>query len=450
MPARDFDDIPFALEPHRPFGGVDEDIPLFEGAFLVAERDASVEFDGRIEYRWRPRPGVHFEGVREPFLPTDGPLTGREWERISVPSLGVTVTIDPGPNFESSVGGGSSSATILGKITSVDVGGATTLSSGSFLLSNFPRLRGSRIRSGTKIWAGRVHLVGSGWEVFLDARSDLSKVAKELQRSGRHAVTHVGRIRRSDGLLFSARQFTDVVEALLWLLSFAAGRWTPPILLAGQDDRNEVVWERWHSPRVDPWLGRFSWCDHNDWGALAKAFTGWMDLWPDPFWHEVLRLSVGRFLSVNRPDPVEEAISAAQSGLELLGWARLVQDQGAYRPRQWRDLPADEKVKALLDVANIAHAVPTELEALDRLARSENWGSGPEALTHVRNRLIHPRRRDGQFGWPHDVLVESWLLSSLYLELSLLHLLRAEGGYRCRLQSGGYSGPTTPFPWSPF
>ncbi len=50
--------------------------------------------------------------------------------------------------------------------------------------------------------------------------------------------------------------------------------------------------------------------------------------------------------------------------------------------------------------------------------------------------------------WPADVLVDTWLLASRYLELSLLQALAVNAPIRSRLSANRWRGATPPPPWA--
>jgi hypothetical protein len=155
-------------------------------------------------------------------------------------------------------------------------------------------------------------------------------------------------------------------------------------------------------------------------------------------------------VSGNHPSPVETAIISAQSGLELLGWMQLV-ESGAVLESDWRDMrqyTAGRKIAELLGLAGIDPEIPVSMESLNTL--DPNWQSGPEVIAGVRNRLVHPRRTGGGVGWTPQVLADVWLLTSAYLELTLLHAFGVNGEIRNRvLSSSPWVGSTIRPPWAP-
>ena len=141
------------------------------------------------------------------------------------------------------------------------------------------------------------------------------------------------------------------------------------------------------------------------------------------------------------------------AGLEHLMWQTLVLE-GGMSGRLYRDQDAHEKLRRLLTEAQI----PTDIDAAllpvtARFAAYEHQRQGkvldgPEVVTQIRNRLVHPRgaqervyRRDG-------LAAEVWLLTRHYLALLILHSLGYQGSYRDLRNTGGWAGDVGDVPWS--
>lgn len=166
-------------------------------------------------------------------------------------------------------------------------------------------------------------------------------------------------------------------------------------------------------------------------------------------WQQGLRVGIGQYITANRPNPVESAIIVAQSGLELLGWLQFV-ESGRVSSSDWNDprlYPAHKKIRELIALASVNPAVPARFASL--IGLDPSWRDGPAVVAGVRNRLVHPRSAGGRVGWPASILIDAWLLSSYYLELSLLHAMGVQSPIRDRLGSSPHVGATVKPPWVP-
>jgi hypothetical protein len=194
----------------------------------------------------------------------------------------------------------------------------------------------------------------------------------------------------------------------------------------------------------------FSWADPTAWASVAQAYQGYAARWVDPVWQQALKVAIGQYVCANYPSPVETAIIAAQSGLELLSWMQLVESR-LVPEADWtnkRRYPASRKIAELLHLGSIDVSIPPALSSLHGL--DQNWGAGPEVLAGVRNQLVHPRRTQRGVGWSGTILTDAWLLGSSYLELALLFALNVTGSIRNRILSPSpWVGATINPPWVP-
>jgi len=127
----------------------------------------------------------------------------------------------------------------------------------------------------------------------------------------------------------------------------------------------------------------------------------------------------------------------SQVGLELLAW-KLFADGSDVKLDQFDKLPAADKLRLLLDKAKIPQAIPSELEDLARAAKANNWRDGPQALTEIRNGIVHGQKLEKVLRLSIDVRRDIWVLGLWYLELTLLWLMRYSGLYVNRCASGKY------------
>jgi len=377
-------------------------------------------------------------------------LNGWKPTRISVPGLGLEGTV-----FEETTRVGGTfhrspyTVHIAGKLRHIQGGSAHRLRDVLFHVVNFPDFIGDWIEDESgKAWRGRLELVGSGWTITLDERRNHRDLMADFRKKGGYAITHIGTLRRGDGRRFSREDAMDVLAGLHWFLSFVRGAWTSPVLFEGHGVRSS----RWHycdSPRTDSHHGAFSWADPTSWAAVREAYASYSRLWNNPVWQQALRVAIGQYTSANDPNPLETAIIAAQSGLELLGWLQFV-ESGSVLAAHWRDpsrFPARKKISDLLALASVDTSLPAGLPSLVRLHR--DWRSGPEVVAGVRNKLVHPRRTSTGVGWSSQILVDTWLLASSYLELALLFALDVQSQVRNRILSPSpWVGSTMTPPWA--
>lgn len=66
------------------------------------------------------------------------------------------------------------------------------------------------------------------WQITIDPIFEHFKYVKQLKRMQAFGITHVGKIERVSGCLFSLSEAEDILDALGWFLSFALGADCPP------------------------------------------------------------------------------------------------------------------------------------------------------------------------------------------------------------------------------
>jgi hypothetical protein len=335
-----------------------------------------------------------------------------------------------------------------GRLRRVTGGSARRLRDAQFLVPNFPDFIGDPIRNESETWRGRLKLESGGWEVTLDSRQGLPNILRECKETGGHAISHIGRLRRVDGQRFSRPDASDVLDDLHWFLSFVRGAWTSPVLVEAGGVRSSA-WHDWRSPRVDFIDGVMSWADPTEWATVAQAFDGFMRRCQDHLWRQALRVAVGQYLAANHPSPVESALMAAQSGLELMGWLQLVETRKIPK-KDWRNMsayPASRKITELLTLGSVDLTIPARLRKL--IGLDPQWKLGPAVVAGVRNQLVHPRRSSRGIHWDGATMIDAWMLSSSYLELAMLHALDVTGPIRNRIMSPSpWPGSTIDPPWA--
>jgi hypothetical protein len=141
-----------------------------------------------------------------------------------------------------------------------------------------------------------------------------------------------------------------------------------------------------------------------------------------------------------------------QAALEMLSWVRLVESEPVYSHEDFhsRRYPAAEKIRLLLSTFNISLAIPDELPSLLAQALENNWGTGPQALTVIRNRIVHssPENRERIRDLSTYPIMETWKLGLWYMELLLLSLFEYQGVYHNRFRRDRNVRDVEPVPWT--
>jgi hypothetical protein len=309
--------------------------------------------------------------------------------------------------------------------------------------------------AGEHWWMGRWQMEVGGWKLTLDVRPDHSRVWRDLHEAHVYVMTHVMELCRADGAAFTAAEAEPVLTALHVGVSFALGRWAAPMLPVGVDSTGKVVWEDWHPGHCDPARTTSPGWWHDQQQAsltdfLGRVITAFAD--PDRLPALRLQLMFG-IAAMNDRGFVEQRVMMGAAGLEHLMWQTLVLE-GGMSERQYRDQDAHEKLRRLLTDAQI----PTDIDAAllpvtarfaaDEQHRQGKVLDGPDVVTQIRNRLVHPRGAQERVYRLDGLAAEVWLLTRHYLALLILHSLGYQGSYRDLRKTGGWAGDVGDVPWS--
>ena len=385
----------------------------------------------------------------ELFVDDDGNL------KLTLKDRGISFDV-----FCASVGGDQGGTVFLPKTSGVVVTcPSNSISNVTFHLFNFPDFMGREDhilttndppRQGWQKRCGRVVLQADGWNVILAATDRTGRLTKALKAQGGYALTHVGRIAREDGSTFSSDQLDELLKCLHYFLSFALGRWAGVALPVGFDTEGTKVFEEWglRITADGSWHGTSSWFDSHHGKLLSQVFPGFVTLWTNKLWQKPLTAALYWYLGAcdrRVGIGVDTGLILAQTALELLAWTYCVLDRkmisaAAFQPRR---LSAADKLRLLASSLNIPLEIPPHLSALHG-RRGKKWMDGMEAITDIRNSLIHPGDQQTLLDSSY---FEAWKLSLWYIDLVLLRLCGHNGKYANRLFQR-WSGQVESVPWA--
>jgi hypothetical protein len=291
------------------------------------------------------------------------------------------------------------------------------------------------------------------WLITIDIRPDFKEVWRDLRKRHVYVMTHVMEVRRGDGGTFTPEQATPVLEALHLSISFALGRWAAPMLPVGFDEAGRAVWEQWRPLHCDPGRNIDSgWWQENEHDSLIELLTQALKVFSDHDLRPALRLQF-MFAIVAAADRgfVEQRIMAGGTGLEHIMWQLLVLD-GPLEPDDYRP-PAHPHLRRVLTDAGIPTDIDSEISPTiarfitEETVRQGRILDGPDAVTQVRNRLVHPKGSQERIYSQDDLLTEVWTLTRHYLTLLILHSLGYNGSYRDLRQLQGFALDFGFVPW---
>jgi hypothetical protein len=321
-----------------------------------------------------------------------------------------------------------------------------------FHVPNFPRFTGTPVSMGAGSFnAGRLTTRTNGWVIEIDAVPHHLDLQKKLNANGGYVIGHVGRIQRVDGNPVRYESMREIGLVLRKWFSLLRSQRTEPILVCGIHE-GRVVWERWRSPSVDPWIGRRGWLPSillqqagpNALADFGPVVQGLLEMGHGSDLERVISHAIDWYTQSVTTVHVETRVILAQAGLEIMSWLRLVTEIGMSEST-FTNMPASDALRLALDHASVSAVIPSTLPALHSAARPQQGGAGqldgPGAIVEIRNGTLHPKPnlRLGS----DLVMVEGGLLALRYLEMMLLHRL----GFMGAVLNGVNHWETELVPW---
>lgn len=269
------------------------------------------------------------------------------------------------------------------------------------------------------------------WRIILATLPDSWDIHDLLRTQGGYALTHMCKLERSDRSPFSLEDAREQLQAFSFYLSFARGIWIAPILLFGYDAQGEQVFEEWSDCLADSWQNTCEWFSPDS-TELVQAFPGFMQRWNSLAWRELIQESIQWYVeSSKQAGGAEGAIVLQQAALERLAWVFLVEEKRNLSKDGFHKLSAADKIRQLLSHLEIKLEIPARLNNIKNVSKAVNWDDGPQAITEIRNAIIHPdpKKRHKGSGASPVVKNEAWNLGLQYLELVLLKLFNYPYAY---------------------
>lgn len=450
------DSLPPALRPIYATPEPNQSIALYTGPLQITQEinQHIVEMygHGSIEFAWFPQPCIKFE-----FLNNE--LAG--WIDITVDCFLTFLELKTSVRVNVSRFNQNTENLISGTIIEpLNQGSGEDLVYVLFHVANFHNFIGSSNTiliqdSRRQLSRNRITFEVESWRLTLDQLETTKSNVDLLNSTGGFAVTHVGKLEKSDGEMFSGGEARAFLDGFADFLSFARGFRVPLVLLSGFDALENQTWKYWDSSIGHSWRGVRSWFPTQDAGRLADVFPGFLRWWQD--WEKSEKIALYWYLEANASLVVEQQIILVQVALELI----------AYKQGHTQG-PAHQKLKGLLAEFGISLNVPPDktcdslptfadafksplslLEHLQRFKQTfkETEQDGAYVFTRIRNDIVHARKE-------HDlenfslVKHEACDLGLWYLELVLLRIFDYQGIYASRLQRIRYNGETELVPWA--
>jgi hypothetical protein len=429
---------PIYLHPHA---DANEPVTLHEGPIAI---QGGMTGTGRLALHWQPSTGLRLEA---------------DMDSMNAPQPGARLTVDVAGStaevlFSSlRIGMGTAGhfARVSGSVSRFTKGTATGLREIGFQVVNFNDFftPGVHPSPAFGIPPHVAELLHASWRIRLSAVPEFKEVFRSVSETGGYAFTHLGRLERTDGSLFSAADADAVLDALRRFLSFARGAACSVPVRWGTAADGSVVWEQWGGQPVDQWKGRDTWFDEQHGNLLSELFDAFAQTKVDADLGEPFSLALHWYQNCNiRAGGMEGSVILGLTALDLLGAMVVVDKSALMSADKYDNLKAKQKLARLLDVLKVPQAIPTKLMNLSAFAAANGWTSASDTLAEIRHGYVHSNRKRRQvvLSAPNLATFEAWQLSLWYQEIALLYLLGHQGEYRNRL-TAEWLGEVETVPW---
>ncbi len=231
-----------------------------------------------------------------------------------------------------------------------------------------------------------------------------------------------------------------------YFLSFAWGRFVGIGLVQGKSFDGRTLYAMpglTHiDPQTQPVARHVHWFPPSQAEILAEILPGFWQKMIDPQWKEPVEWGIYWWLSANHAtERFEASILASQSGLES-PFSSVLCSLGGLPRRRAEGMSAAEKIRKMLELMRAPQDISDQLSDLRSVAAAKGW-DGPQALTKVRNALVHPSK-----GSETGLAFEASQLGLWYLELMLLFLFGYKGKILNRTVFDAPWFQQEPVPWA--
>ena len=430
---------PAEWKPNEPINIVpEEDMKLIQAQKISSGK-------GSIEFRWSPIPGYYFIilGEDKKITPGDAILDGKGIGTIDVKVQWIKNEngnlICEGPLRLTT--DGLAYGNITGEIDYLH-----------FFLPNFG------INSSVPLPLEFVTY--KNWNVRLKPLENIKSLFETLDKDGGYAFTYEFLITYDGVSPFTLDQAEFLIGPLRLFLSFIRGAICSPLFLsgikAGREGENDIpvfgIYPKSMLPPVWP-LSRWTasipplWCDEHSLLNLNVAFNRFMDFYKmgelsssngcvNVYRHlsDILHM----YFEASMVTFGETALILTQSALEALTSMQAERDmcEICFKYFSSKAVPAEDKIKWMLDRLNILTDIPPEANELQDYLSSKGLAepfNGVKAITYFRNKIIHGNAESLRSVPYVEAMEKAIILGKMYIELAILHMLDYDGMYTNRL-----------------
>ena len=328
----------------------------------------------------------------------------------------------------------------------------TRLKSVVLQLLNFPKVRctgsgskDSRVNgvASDAVRPNRLVLNSDSWQVAIEELTKIDDLQKQLTEEGGYGLTHIGKLARLNSQSFSVSDAESALTELTTFLSFASGLSAPVVLPVGFDGAGNRVFEDWSVRPSTPWQSRISWFCVQHGQTLGELYAGFTELLRDTHLGPSVRKALYWYQMSNRAGKgpgVDGGVVLGQAALELLSTAYLSSEGLSLKGN------VAERLRRTFGELGLPVSIPRSVRSAYAAKRRGVWVDVPDAVTKLRNDLVHPLPKLHDHG---KYIADVWTLAQWSIELFVLRLSNYSGLYSNRVRARSVDEDEVEYvPWS--
>ncbi|WP_041227046.1 hypothetical protein [Crinalium epipsammum] len=262
------------------------------------------------------------------------------------------------------------------------------------------------------------------WHIVIGTLDNCHELEEKLDDEGGYGITHLCKVEKLDGALFSLDESYKIIKAFCYYLSFARGFWIAPILLSGFDSEGNELFEEWRTPILpcDSYRPSHSWMPYSDSLDIVDIYPGFVDKWKDEVWHITIKNTIEWYIESLNTN-LNTGIILVQASLEKIAWTYLKSNE-CLNSDGFQGIRASNQIRLLLKFLNINIEPLDNYVEVKKKAKELNWDDTIVAVIEVRNAIVHPRvkkSKNSEF-LSDELLRETFWIGHNYLEQCLLKL----------------------------
>lgn len=436
-------DVIAALEPIYTTNAVNQNVVLYTGEIEIKtginNQSLKIIGSGKVIYKWFPSPKLQFEFTSQsssaPLLMVA--LYGEDPQPAFISLTNIEV-------FDAEITVNSlnlsSQLSITGIISKpIAQGNGQNLSYVLFHVTNFHNIIGRSTatleKNGRRYLIERILFEAEGWKITLDQLETTSEIVQSLNAQGGFGITHVGKLERSDGQVFTEKEALVFLQIFTDFLSFTRGFYLCLGLSIGYDKSENKIWEYWQNFSGSSWKSIASWCPKQEAKMLSDVFPGFVKWWQS--WAESAKQSLYWYLQASYDPLAEQAIVNVQIAMEILTYVHFVElsDMSKTEYRKNKSIGNTRKLLSTFSIPRTIPEIGSLLSEIRQFAIENDWEDGVKTLNKMRNSITHPEtaKRELFYNASSMTKIGAAYLSLWYLELTFLAMFGYDKLYSNRL-----------------